>query len=122
MNELRDKILNKIVEPATESRSSSTLYGTVLRVNEKANNCDVSYVRQDGKQINKANVPILLSNKSIIDWFPAVKENILLQEKNNVIYIIGPAYSNYGDIRNSIKLKQDIFSESYIDVLGGFLF
>lgn len=122
MNEVRDKLLKNVVEPAADGRSSSMLTGTVTQVNEKANTCSVSYTKQDGKNVNKQNVPILLSNKGMIDWFPEEKEEVLLQEKNNRLYIMGPSYTSYNSIRDSIKLKNDVFSNSFMDVLGGFLF
>lgn len=122
MNEVRQKLLNSMIEPAADSRSTSTFAGTIISVNEKTNICTVSYTRQDGKKINKDNVPVMLSNKSIIDWFPEEGENVLLQEKNNVTYITGPSCSNYESIRNSISLVNDVFSDSFVDVLGGFLF
>jgi hypothetical protein len=122
MNEITKKLKENLIDPAANGRSASTLLGTIISVNEKTNSCSVSFVRQDGKKNNKDNVPVMLTNKSIIDWFPEEGETVLLQEKNTVIYITGPSYSNYGDIKKSITLKNDIFSESFLDVLGGFLF
>lgn len=122
MNEIQKKLKENLIDPAASGRSSSTLLGTVISTNERTNSCSISFVRQDGKKNNKDNVPVMLTNKSIIDWFPEAGETVLLQEKNTVIYITGPSYSTYGDIKKSIELKNDIFSESYMDVLGGFLF
>ena len=122
MNEIREKLIKNVVDPAAVGRSSSTIIGTVLNINEKANTCSVAYQKQDGKNVNKHNVPILLSNKSIIDWFPEEKESVLLKEQNNKVYVVGPSYSTYNSVRDSISLKNDVFSDSYVDVLGGFLF
>lgn len=122
MNDVRQKLLGSIIEPAADSRSSSTFSGTVISVNEKANTCSVSYTRLDGKKINKDNIPVMLTNKSIIDWFPEEKESVLIQVRNNITYIIGPSCSSYDKIRSSISLTNDLFSDSFVDVLGGFLF
>ena len=119
---IKDKIKNKIVEPAANSRSVSTLSAKITKVNEKTNTCDVMYTRIDGTEMRRKNVDVLLTNKSFIDWFPEVNDIVLIQEKNNIVYIIGPSYSNYDNVRKNIELKNDILSNSYIDTLGGFIF
>lgn len=121
MNDVRQK-LNDIIDPAADNRSTNTFSGVITSVNEKANVCNISYTRKDGKKINKNNVPLMISNKSFIDWFPEVDENVLLQEKNNVTYITGPSCANYDIIRKSVSLVNDVFSDSFVDTLGGFLF
>lgn len=122
MNYVNQKIKDKIVEPAANSRSVSTLSAKITNVNEKTNTCDVMYTRIDGTELRKKNVEILLNNKSFIDWFPEVNDNVLIQEKNNIVYVLGPAYSDYNKIRKSIELKNDVFSNSFVDTLGGFIF
>jgi hypothetical protein len=122
MNKVNQKIKNKIVEPAATSRSVSTLSAKITKVNEKTNTCDVMYTRIDGTELRKKDVTILLNNTSFIDWFPEVNDQVLIQEKNNIVYIIGPAYSDYNKIRKKIELKNDIYSNSFIDTLGGFIF
>lgn len=122
MNYVNQKIKDKIVEPAANSRSVSTLSAKITNVNEKTNTCDVMYTRIDGTELRKKNVEILLNNKSFIDWFPEVNDNVLIQEKNNIVYVLGPAYSDYNKIRKSIELKNDVFSNNFVDTLGGFIF
>jgi hypothetical protein len=122
MNDVRQKLIENIVEPAATGRSPSTIAGTILDVSESDNTCSVAYTKPDGRKINKYNVPVMLTNKSIIDWFPEKGETVLLQDKNDIVYITGPSYESYSDIRNKISLKNDLFSESFVDTLGGFLF
>lgn len=122
MNEIQKKVKEKLIEPATNSRSLSNLYAIVRSSNEKANLCNIRYKNKDGKSINKNNVSVLITDTSIISWFPQVNEKVLVQEKNNDVYIIGPAYFNYEEIRKSMELKNDIFSNSFVDTMGGFLF
>jgi hypothetical protein len=123
MNDVRQKLLSTIVEPAADNRSSSTLTATVTDADEKANTCSISYTRTDGKKMNKDNIPVMLTNKSIIDWFPEKNENVFIQEKtSNIVYITGPANPNYNDIRKENSLVNDIFSDSFVDTIGGFLF
>lgn len=120
---LRKKLQENIVIPAADSRGSVTLSGVVKKVNEKLNTCTVKFTNFDGKEQVKNSVPVYLYNKSIIDWFPSVNEKVLLQHRNGVIYITGPAYSeSYNDIRNELTLEQDIYAESFIDGIGGYLF
>lgn len=122
MNEIQKKVKEKLIIPATNSRSISILYGIVKNSNEKENTCNISYKKQDGKTINKNNVSVLISDASIISWFPDINDKVLVQEKDNNVYIIGPAYSDYKEIRKSMTLENDIFSNSFTDTLGGFLF
>lgn len=123
MNDVRQKIMQTMIEPAADHRSSSTFTGTIIDVNEKTNLCTVKYTRSDGKTINKQNVPVMLTNKGIVDWFPEKNDSVTIQEKNNnTIYILGPSSSSYDTIRNSISLVNDVFSDSFMDTLGGFLF
>ena len=80
-NQIRDKIKEKIIEPTTSGRSVSMLTGIITSCDEKTNKCSVKYTRQDGKEDNRDNIPIMLSNTGIIDWFPKVNDIVLLQQK-----------------------------------------
>lgn len=122
MNEIKQKLRDNIVEPAANSRSVSTLSAIITNCNEKTNTCDIKYTRPDGKEKFEKDIPVLLSNKSIIDWFPEKNDVVLIQEKNDIIYIIGPGYTDYNNVRKSIKLENDIYTNSFIDTLGGFIF
>lgn len=119
---IRDKIQKNIVNPTTDSRGIANLTGTIQKVNEASNTCQVAYIRFDGKKQIKNNVPVVLTNKGMIDWFPKVGEEVLVQERNERVSIIGPAYSNYRSVRNGNKLKQDVLTSSYVDSMGGFIF
>lgn len=119
---IKQTIKDKIIEPATSGRGLSILTGTIISVDEKKNICSVSYTRQDGKKDNRDNIPILLANKSIIDWFPKSGDLVLIQQRENVIHVIGPAYSNYVDIRNAVRPENDVLTNSFNYTLGGYLF
>ena len=122
MNEIRNKIQKDIVEPAANSRRLTLQVGTVIKANKNANTCNISYVRNDGKKINQNNVPVICNNISTVAWFPKDNEKVLIQTMEESIYIYGPSYERYEQIKNKIKLKQDILSDSNTDVLGGFIF
>ena len=51
MNEIRTKLQNDIVEAAALSRSTTMQEGIVIKSDQKANTCDVSFIRNDGKKI-----------------------------------------------------------------------
>lgn len=122
MNEIRTKLQNDIVEPAALSRSTTMQEGIVIKSDQKANTCDVSFIRNDGKKITQDNVPLLLNGTTDITWFPKKDEKVILQTREENVFIIGPSYRNFQEIRNKMKLKHDIFSDSNTDTLGGFLF
>ena len=122
MNEIKNKIKTSIADPAAESRKVTLQTGIVIKANEKSNTCNVSYIRNDGKKINEENVPLLLNNISNMMWFPKEKEEVLIQIRENNVYIIGPSYRQYNTIRDKIKLKHDIFTDTNTDTLGGFIF
>lgn len=122
MNNIKKKISQSIVDPTAKSRSVSTLEGKVIKSNENSNTCKVEYNDFNGRKETRDSVPVLVYNKSIIDWFPKINEKVLLQEKDEVIYIIGPAMTSYLNIRSSIKLENDIYSDTFISGIGGYLF
>lgn len=122
MSEIKNKIKTSIADPAAESRKVTLQTGIVIKANEKSNTCNVSYIRNDGKKINEENVPLLLNNISNMMWFPKEKEEVLIQIRENNVYILGPSYRQYNTIRDKIKLKHDIFTDTNTDTLGGFIF
>lgn len=122
MNEIRNKLQNEIIDPAALSRSSTIQEGVIVKSNQKANTCNVTFIRNDGKKITQNNIPLLLGGLTDMTWFPKENEKVLLQTRGENIFIIGPSYRNFQEIRNKMKLKQDIFSNSNTDTLGGFLF
>lgn len=113
---------NNIVEPAAKSRSTSIIEGIAIKVNEKTNLCTIQFNDSTGKTETRENVPVLVYNKNVIDWFPKKNEKVLLQEKDRVLYITGPSYQNYSNIRSTLKLENDIFSDTLISGIGGYLF
>lgn len=122
-NNIKRKLQENIVAPTADSRSSVTLTGVVTKVNEKYNNCSVKFNNVYGTEETKHSIPVYLYNKSIIDWFPEIGDNVLLQYRNGVLYITGPAYnSSYDDFRQEIALSQDVYAESFINGMGGYVF
>lgn len=119
---IQDKLKKNIVNPTADSRGVANLTGIIKSVNEPANTCEVSYTKFDGKKQIKSGVPLVLTNKGCLDWFPKVGDTVLVQEKNNVLSVIGPAYSDYGQIRQGNKLKQDVLTNTYVDTMGGYIF
>lgn len=121
-NQFKKLFTENIIEPATKSRSTSVIEGVATNVNEKTNLCTVKFSDSTGKVEIRDSVPVFIYNKSVIDWFPSDNEKVLLQEKDRVLYIIGPACQDYSKVRNQIKLENDIFSDTLIGGIGGYLF
>lgn len=123
MNNLKKLFTENIVEPAADSRSSSIVEGIAVSVNEKTNLCRVKYLDSKGNKETRDSVSVLIYNKGVIDWFPKQNEKVLLQERDRVLYIIGPADGqDYSKVRSQIKLQNDVFSETFIGGIGGYLF
>ena len=123
-NNIKKIISNKIVEPATDSRSSTQLLATVTNVNEKLNVCDITYTNRNGTKETRSNVSVMLYNTNVIDWFPKVGDKVVINIRDEHINITSPAYdtNEYKNIRENNKITQDIFSDSFIDYIGGYLF
>ena len=122
MDNIKRILTERIVEPTADSRSSATIMGEVIESNEISNTCDVIYTDKKGKQDKRNGVSVFSYNKSVIDWFPKKNDKVLLQENNGVIYITGPAESNHSNTRSQIKLENDIYSDSFVSGIGGFVF
>lgn len=121
-NTIKKLLTDNIVEPAAKSRSTSIIEGVATKVYEKSNVCTVKFSDSTGKVEIRDSVPVFIYNKSIIDWFPSDNEKVLLQEKDRVLYIVGPASQDYSKVRNQIKLENDVFSDTLIGGIGGYLF
>lgn len=122
MNNFKKLFSEKIVEPAASSRSSSTITGEVIEANENNNTCKVKFVNIKGNVDTRDNVQVFVYNKSVIDWFPKNKDQVILQSKANDLYIIGPAENNFATIRHQLKLENDIFSDTFTSSIGGYIF
>lgn len=121
-NKIQDRIKNKLIDPISKDNSLSSIAGIVKETNEGANNCTVSFTDNNGAKQVKSNVPILITSKGFIDWFPKVNEQVLLQYKNGILYVVGPTYNDYSSIRKDIKTEKDILTSTFIDTMGGYIF
>lgn len=122
MNDIKKLFTDKIVEPAADSRSSSTIIGEVIESYETKNTCKVKFTNSKGNNEIRNNLMVFTYNKSVIDWFPKVKDKVLLQENNKTLFIIGPAELDHSTLRAKLKLENDIYSDSFISTIGGYVF
>lgn len=120
---LKDKLINNIVAPVASSHSAIFLDAVVKEINEKSNYCTISYTNENGVKVEQKNVPVQLQNECIIDWFPKVRDHVLITVKGNDIFITGPNYGgNFNRVKSKINLKQDILSDASTATLGGYIF
>lgn len=120
---LKNKLVNNIVAPVASSHSAIPLDATVTKINERNNTCDIKYVNENAVEIEQKNIPVLMYNECIIDWFPKEGEHVLISIRNNDIMITGPNYNGYfGTVKNKMNLKQDILSDASTSTLGGCIF
>ena len=118
---LKDKLKDKLIDPTAASRSGSTIIAQVLIANEKQNTCNIKYTKTTGIEIVKDNVRLAINNTTIFDWFPNQNDYVYIQEQNDDVFITGPAI-DYTKVKRKNTLSNDIFSDNYIDTLGGFIF
>lgn len=120
---LKDKLIKNIVAPVAQSHSAIFLDAVVTEIDEKTNNCTISYTNENGVPVEQKHVPVQLQNECIIDWFPKVKDHVLITAKGNDIFITGPNYGrNFNLVKNKMKLKQDILSDTSTSTMGGYIF
>lgn len=121
---LKSKLIENIVDPVASDKSTVSLDAIVTEVNKKSNTCSIKYTNYEGIPVEQANVPVQLHNVSIIDWFPKVKEHVLITTKGKGdITITGPSYGkNYNNIRKKTELTEDIYSDMSSATMGGFIF
>lgn len=123
MSLFSEKLKSQIVEPAAKSRRTHYTTATVTMANEKLNICDITYVDKNGLDGNRNSVPVKIYNKGVIDWFPNVGDEVIIEDSDISITIIGPAIENYDkDVRVKNTLTQDILHNSFIDTMAGVLF
>lgn len=120
---LKNRLIENIVAPVASNHSAASLDAVVTKVNEKNNTCDIKYKNTEGIPVEQANVPVQLHNISIIDWFPKVKEHVIISAKGRDIVITGPSYgTNYNLVKSKIQLTEDIYSDISTSTMGGFIF
>lgn len=115
--------MENIVAPAITNRSAAFYSGKIISANEKSNTCTVRYINANGITVTQKNVPVQLSNVNIIDWFPKENDKVKVIEKEGLIAIEGPIYTNsYASIRSTIELTEDIYSDSSNYFMGGYIY
>ena len=121
MNNLKKALTSAIAEPAAKSSRSSTIVGTVTKSNEDASKCDVEFYNESGTLETRKNVDVISYNYNVIDWFPNKGDKVLMNYKNETLFISGPGEPS-SNLKNKLEVKNDIFSDSFIDSIGGFVF
>lgn len=121
MNDIKNKIRESLIRPIAENTSSTTITGTVTDADEIACICTVKYNNTKGITEEKSGIPIMNYNKNIIDWFPKKGELVVIQLKDEKATILGPADST-ASLRQKMKLENDIYTDSFFDGMGGYIF
>lgn len=121
MKDFKKLLTDNVIEPAANGRSSSTIIGEVIESNETLNTCKVKFTNSKGNIDTRSNILVFSYNKSVIDWFPIKHDKVILQENGNNVYITGPAETSSSS-RSKNKLENDIFTETYISTMGGYVY
>ena len=123
MKNLRDKFKQELIAPTANSYGALESIAKVIKANERGNVCTVEFTNKAGRKVKEYNVPVAIYNKNIIDWFPQDNDSVIITETGGGFCIKGPSMnSGYLEIRNRIQMEQDIYSESYSDFLGGYIY
>lgn len=112
MSSLKNKINQNIVNPLIKNNyENSTLVAEVTATHEENNTVDISYINRKGNKTNKENVMVRLYGSGT-DWFPSVKDKVLIEESQNICVVIARHIGNYNmDVRSNMEIKQDIYSD-----------
>lgn len=72
---------------------------------------DIMYLDRKGNKTNKENVVVRLYGSGT-DWFPSVKDKVLIEESQNTCVVIARHIGNYNmDVRANMEIKQDVYSD-----------
>lgn len=112
MSSLKNKINQNIVNPLIKNNyENSTLVAEVTATHEENNTVDISYINRKGNKTNKENVMVRLYGSGT-DWFPSVKDKVLIEESQNICVVIARHIGNYNmDVRSNMEIKQDVYSD-----------
>lgn len=120
MSTFKSRIQKEIVAPAGHIRRTFTIIGTVIESDEKNNFCSVRFIDKDGYMSNKNNVPVVLYNSSIIDWFPKIGELVNIEQNGELVRIISKYEGAYGiHTRPGTELKKDVLCDSFDSTIAG---
>lgn len=111
-----------LADPVAQRHGIYKAQALVLEAVERTNTCKVQYTRRDGTKEVAENVQVLLSNSGMIDWFPSEKDIVLVQDRDGTIFIEGPAYDNYDEIRKKIMPERDILADTFGSFFAGSVF
>lgn len=88
-----------------------TLVAEVTNTHEENNMVDITYLDRKGNKTNKENVVVRLYGSGT-DWFPSVKDKVLIEESQNTCVVIARHIGNYNmDVRANMEIKQDVYSD-----------
>lgn len=122
MSEARKALLENIIEPAAYGRSTSVIKARVLEIDEPSNTCKIGYRDKYGKTNEKERIHVKLYNVSIVDWFPKKGDLVLVDQNEDNFVITGPHANSYQSLKMEKVLKQDVLTDTFIDMVGGFIF
>ena len=101
MPSIKHTINQNIVNPLIKNNYEKvTLVAEVTNTHEENNMVDIIYLDRKGNKTNKENVVVRLYGSGT-DWFPSVKDKVLIEESQNTCVVI----------RSNMEIKQDIYSD-----------
>lgn len=112
MPSIKSTINQNIVNPLIKNNYEKvTLVAEVTNTHEENNMVDIIYLDRKGNKTNKENVVVRLYGSGT-DWFPSVKDKVLIEESQNTCVVIARHIGNYNmDVRSNMEIKQDIYSD-----------
>lgn len=113
--------LTELSTPAMTNRRSFTTDGFVITSSEKTNICEVEYLNHTGHKVITQAV-VNFSMPGFIGWFPKKGEHVTIEVNESVVYIKGPAFSNYSELRGSYAIKKETLNSETGGTISGMIF
>ena len=110
----KEKMLNDYLFPSINGGEYiPRIVGTVLGTDERNNSCSVRYKDKKNQSVVRYDVPVRLTSVSVIDWFPKVGDQVVM-EANNINPIIVGEFEFQSKVTNKAitTLDSDVYSDN----------
>ena len=122
MSEIRELILERVVNPSSRGNLVHEVVGTVTDVDEVNNWCSVEYVDRDGYRSNRDNVWVKQYDGSQ-PWFPSVDDQVTIEDTGDSAIVTGKSYQNYAiQMGTKRELTMDSCPDNMGASMGGYIF
>lgn len=118
MSTFKNKLLQEVINPATNSRRSSFVIGEVTEANN-TNKCKVDFTDNNGFARKNEIVDIQVYGNTV--WFPKKGDKVVINQVQNNFIIVSKYIGDWSEYKKKTSLKSDVYSNTTIDSTPGFI-